>query len=123
MWLCRLEQDVPLLPERELDDAFRQQRGGQHHLLVGHRNIVDAQAAALDLPPRFAVRRDETGIDEGREDTDACFKFSLRNIDGRQAVGERAFLEGLACRLRSGICCIAAVHYGRRFGGESSSPR
>src|SRR3954467_3084829 len=54
--LCRPEQDVLLLAERQLDHAFRRQVGRrQRHLLVGDGLVVDAQAAAPDLAPCFPV--------------------------------------------------------------------
>src|ERR1700726_1373998 len=65
MRLCRLEQDVTLLAHRQLDHAFRRQVGRlQHHLLVGDRSIVDAQATALDLAPRLAIGCDKARSDE-----------------------------------------------------------
>ena len=41
---------VPLSPERQLDHALRREVAqGEHHLVVGHDLIVDAQSARLDL--------------------------------------------------------------------------
>src|SRR4051795_12304153 len=48
--LCRPEQDVAFLAKRKLDDALRRKmRWREHHLFVGHGEVVDAKAAALDL--------------------------------------------------------------------------
>src|SRR3979490_2176696 len=53
--LCRPEQDVALLAKRKLDHAFRRKmRRRQRHLLVSNGDVVDAETAALDLPPRLA---------------------------------------------------------------------
>src|ERR1700741_922087 len=72
MGLCRLEQDVTLLAQRQLDHAFRREiRVRQRHALVGHRRVVDTQAAALDLPPRFAVRGKQPRFDEGCQQLNA----------------------------------------------------
>jgi len=69
--LGRLEQDVLFLPHGKLDDAFRREVGRrQNHLLVGDGGIVDAQAAALDLAPRLAVRGDEAGFHERVQNAD-----------------------------------------------------
>ena len=52
----RLQQHVPLLAERQLDDALRRElRRRERHLLIGHSYIVDLEAAALDLTARFAI--------------------------------------------------------------------
>ncbi len=77
--------------------------------------VIDAQAAALDLAPCFAVGGDEARLDEGVEHTDAGVKFAARNFNRRQALGERAFLESAArsfCRFIGGV---AAVQQRGRF--------
>ena len=49
--------------ERKLDHAFRRQiLGGQHHFLVTYRDVVDLEAAGLDLAARFAVGGDQSGL-------------------------------------------------------------
>src|SRR5579871_2854098 len=58
--LHRLQQNMPLSPERELDHALgREVTNRQRHLLVGHGLVVDPQSARLDLTARLAVRGDE----------------------------------------------------------------
>ena len=55
--------------------------GLQHHLLVGDRDVVDAQAAALDLAPRLAIRGDKAGLDEGSASTPSSgFEFAARKF-------------------------------------------
>src|SRR3954470_9569348 len=72
MCLCRLEQHVTLPAERQLDDAFRREvLQVQDRLLVGDGGIVEAKAAALDLTPRLAVRRNQAHLDERRKYADA----------------------------------------------------
>src|SRR5256885_1628842 len=83
--LCRLEQDVLLLTHRELDDAFgREIARVEDHLLVTHGSIIDTKSAALDLAARLAVRCDEAGLDEHRQDADAGLKFAARNFHRRR---------------------------------------
>src|SRR5260370_4985245 len=76
MRLCRLEQDVALFAKGQFYDAFGcQVLERQHHLLVGDNNVVDAQAAALDLAPGFAVGCDKPNCDVSVKDTVASFEF------------------------------------------------
>src|SRR5690606_2812264 len=94
--LHRLEQDVLLLAERNLDDAFRRQvRTVERELLVADGVVVDAKPAGLDLTPRFAGRGDKSRRGRGGEHAIALIKRTCGNIDGRQRVGEGAFLERL----------------------------
>ena len=79
--------------------------GIQRHLLVGDGNVVDAQAAALDLAPRLAVGGNEARLDEGGEHADAGIKFAARNFHCRQVFGDRAFLK----RLPRGLCGLLAA--------------
>src|SRR6476646_1633157 len=79
--LCRLEQDVALPAERELDDALRcEVFSRQHHLLVRDSDVVDAQAAALDLAPCLAVGGDQACPDEGREHAGAGVEFGAWDV-------------------------------------------
>src|SRR5438876_11493489 len=56
----RLKQHVALLAERELDDAFgREIAPCEQHLFVCYRDIVDLEAAGLDLPLRLPIRGDQ----------------------------------------------------------------
>ena len=57
-------------------------------------------------------------LDEERGDRDAGVEFGGGDIDGRQRLGDRAFLEGAARRLRRFVGGGAAVEEGGRFGGE-----
>src|SRR5450830_1674916 len=82
--LCALQQHVPLLAQRQLDGTVLYQVCGRQRLLVvGDDGVVDAQAAALDLAPRFAVRGDKAGPDEGGDDAEAC-QFRLWNFHRRK---------------------------------------
>ena len=68
----------------------------QHHLLVADRDVIDAEPAALDLAPCFAVRCHEACPDKPGQYADAGLKFAAGNLDGRQIGVDRAFLKGLA---------------------------
>ena len=93
----RLEQDVPLAAERELDHAFRRDVGfADRSLVAGHANVVDHDRIVGDRAPHFAVRGGEARLDEGGEHADAGFEVGPRHFDGRQAGAEAAFLEGRA---------------------------
>jgi len=50
-----LQQDVPLAAQRKLDDAFPQVGERELGGLIGDHPVVDAQAAAGNLPPRLTV--------------------------------------------------------------------
>ena len=45
--------------------------GFENGFLVGNRLVVDLQAAALDLPPRLAVRGDQARFHERGQNADA----------------------------------------------------
>src|SRR3981081_1666255 len=109
---------MPLPAERELDHALgREIARRQHHLLVAHGLVVDLEAARLDLTPPLAVRGDEAGLlGKGRQHTDALFELGRRDLDGGQAGGERAFLEGLPRRRLGGLRRPPAL-------GQSGGPR
>src|SRR6185437_7162277 len=110
MRLCRPEQDVTLLAERQFDHAFGCEIGRpQNHSLVGQRDVIDAKAAALDLAPCLAVGADEPGLDEGCQDAETGLKLGLRNFNRRQVLRDGAFLEGLPRRLRRLPCGFGAV--------------
>src|ERR1700730_5094894 len=82
MRLCRLEEDVTFRAGPLFYRALRGEIGGrQRHLLVGDRGIVDANAAALDLAARFAVRCDQTCLYENRQHADSGLKFAFPNPD------------------------------------------
>ena len=53
------------LAERELDRAVDQIRLAQHGAFIRDRRVVDAQAAALDLPARGPVAATTTAADDG----------------------------------------------------------
>src|ERR1700674_3792734 len=94
MRLCRLEQDVALLAERQFYNAFgREILEREHHLLVLNDHIVDAETAALDLAAGLAIRRDKAGPDEQRQHADAGFEFGARNFHARQVFRDPAFLK------------------------------
>jgi hypothetical protein len=64
--------------QAKLDDAFgREMRGRERHLLVDNRDIIHLQAAALDLPPRLAVRCDQAGAHEGGKNAERRFEFTV----------------------------------------------
>ena len=101
---------MALLAQRQLDHAFRREIAAiQRHLLVGDRGIVDAQATALDLAARLAIRCDQARFDEQPEHAGAGFEFGVRNLDRRQAFGDGAFLKGLPRGFGRGIGRVAAV--------------
>ena len=52
--LFRPQQDVPFAAQRQLDGTVDQVRLTEHGPLVGHRSVIDAQAAALDLAAGLA---------------------------------------------------------------------
>src|SRR3981081_3260893 len=111
--LCRPEQDVALLAERQFDHAlWREIAGPQDHLLVCNSDIVDAQPAALDLSARLAVRRDKSGPDEQRRHADAGFEFSAGNFYGGKIFGDRAFLKSLPGGFRRGSVCSSTWQWG-----------
>ena len=111
--LHRLQQHVALFSERQLDHAFRRQlRLRQRHFLVGHGNVVDPDAAALDLTAGVAVGGDEAGLHEGGEHAQSARQLGLRNLDGRQRLRQRAFLEGAARGFRGFIGGGAPMHEG-----------
>src|SRR4030081_1773305 len=104
MRLCRPEQDVALLANRQFYDALRSEVCElEHHLLVADRGIVDAQSAALDLAPRLAIRGDEAGLDEPRQHADAGFQFGASNFHRGEVFGDRAFLKSLPCGFGCGV--------------------
>ncbi len=76
------------------------------------------QAAALDLAARFAVRADQAGPDEGGEHADARLELGARDLDRRQRLRERAFLEGAARGLGGFVGGGAAVHQRGRLGRQ-----
>ena len=83
--LNELQQHVLFAAEGQLDDAFGcQQRRCQHHALVGHGRVVDAQSAGLDLTPRLAVRGDEPGFHENVQNAEAGIELRFRDIERRQ---------------------------------------
>src|SRR5256885_15482519 len=95
--LDRLQQHVPLPSERQLDDASsREMVERERHLLVGDRDVVHFEPAALDVAARLAVRRYEAGLDKGREHAEAGFELRARALDRGQRLGESSFLEGAA---------------------------
>jgi hypothetical protein len=105
MRLCRLEQDVALSSNGKLDDTFgREIPKRQDHLLVGSRDVIDAQSAALDLAPCFAVGRDEACLDERRQNAEAGLEFGTRDFYLREIFRDRAFLKRLpgSCRRNPG---------------------
>ncbi len=64
--LDRLEQDVPLAAERQLDHAVRRDIGfADRRLVAGDANVVDHDGVVGDGAPHFAVRGGEPGLDEG----------------------------------------------------------
>jgi len=52
--LFRPQQDVPFTAQRQLDGTVDQVRLTEHGPLVGHRGVIDAQAATLDLAAGLA---------------------------------------------------------------------
>ena len=82
--------------------------------------VVDPQAAALDLPARLAGRGHELRIfgAEGGQHAEARVEQLGRDLDGRQAFGQRALLEGLARGLGGLLRGLAAVEEGGRFRRE-----
>src|SRR5262249_70559 len=118
--LDRLEQNVPLSSERKLYHAFgREVPQAEHHLVVGHGLVVDPQSARLDLTGRLAVGGAGAALPRKRvEHADALLQLGARHLDGRQAGGERAFLEGLARGRGRGLGGRAAVQERGRLGGE-----
>ena len=113
------QQHVLLFAERNLDHAFRRQvRAGERELLVADGRVVDAQAAGLDLPARFPGRGHKPRRHRCGEHAVTLVERARRNVDGRQGVGERAFLEGLARRSFGLIRSGAAVHQRGRLVGE-----
>src|SRR6266403_5319884 len=94
MRLSRLEQDVALFAEGELDHALRRKLlEREHHLLIADDRVVDTQPAALDLAPRLAIGRDKAGPDEQRQHADARFEFAARNFHAWQVFADGAFLK------------------------------
>src|ERR1700676_1243782 len=110
MRLCRLEQDVALLADGQFYHAFRCEIPRlQHHLFVGHGNVVDAKTAALDLTTRLAVGGDEAGLDEQPQHAAAGFEFGAGNFDTRKVFRDPAFLKGLPCGFRRRVGRVRAV--------------
>ena len=94
----RLQQDVLLLAERQLDDAVvRQIVRAKHALVVLLALVVDFHRAALDVPAHLAVGAAQTSRDKGGQDADTRFEVTSGNLDGRQALGGLAFFKCLAC--------------------------
>src|SRR3982074_2522236 len=117
MRLCRLEQDVPLLAERQFYHAFRREvLGLQGHLLVRNGDVVDAQPAALDLPPRLAIRSDETRFHKSSENTKFGFELAARDTHGRKVFRDHAFLKSLPRGFGCGVRGIATVQQRGCFG-------
>ena len=91
------DQNVLLLAERQLDHAVGREIGGRDDApVVADRLVVDAHRAALDVTARLAVRGRKPGRDEQRQDADAGLELCPADLDRRQRIGGRAFLEGLA---------------------------
>ena len=109
---------MTLAAERELDgaidDIVRRQFGG----LVPDRCVVDAQAAAGDLPARLAVGFDEAGLDKGLEHADARRQLGCGNRRRRQAGGAPAFFERLLGGPLGGRGRPAPVHQRGRLGRQ-----
>src|SRR5262245_959806 len=118
--LDRPDEGVPLLAERELDDAFRREIGeGQFPPFIRHGHIVDLDAAALDLTPRLAGRGDEAGMGTCGEHAPALFQLDAGDLDRRQRYGDLALLEGRSRRLGGAVGGVASVHERGRFGREN----
>ena len=83
--------------------------GVEHHLLIGDGNVVDAEAAALDLSTRFAIGGDEARLDERGEHADAGIQLATRNFHGGQGFRDGAFLEGAPGRFGGLVGCVAPV--------------
>ena len=66
-----LQQDVLLLSEGQLDSAVPQFGTPKHHLVVGHRLVIDTQTATADLSARIAIRCRPAGARKSRQDADA----------------------------------------------------
>src|SRR5260370_31976098 len=107
-----------LAAERKLHDAPAEFARSDTRLFVSDDDAVDAQPAALDLPPRLAVGADKAGARESAEDAEAGRKFRLGDLDGRQALGERAFLEGAPRPFGRGRRGLRAMQERRRLIGE-----
>src|SRR5436190_5035800 len=108
MRLCRLEQDVALFAERQLDDTFTRKLGRrQDHLFVSSYRVVDPQPATLDLTARLAIRRDKPRPDENREHTEAGLEFRAGNFYRWKIFRDCAFLESLPGGFGGGFGGIA----------------
>ncbi|MND53333.1 hypothetical protein D3C80_443680 [compost metagenome] len=66
----------------------------------------------------FTVRCGKTSLDDQGQQADPGFQLALCNIDRRQIVGKRTFLEGLASRFCRLLGVFATVQHGGHFGRE-----
>src|ERR1700734_651927 len=116
MRLCRLEQDVALLAQRQLDHAFRRQIGErEYHPLVGNDPVVDAETAALDLAARFTIRCYKSDCDVGGEDSVSTFKVMPRDFKRWQGLCNDSFLKSLSSGRGSLVCCGSAMQQRSSF--------
>ena len=115
----RLQQHVLLLAERQLDAAVGGDVGrGEQRLLVDHRLVVDAQAAALNLPARLAVGLDQPRLHERRQHADAACKFRCASSTVGRPSAEAPCSNVCARGLGGRLGLLAPVQQRRRLGRQ-----
>ena len=118
--LCRLEQDVLLLAERQLDHAF-----GRRDRPASAPSSRRVTGSSLTRRPPPLIWRRASPLEATRPAlTNAvstprpAVQLAARNFDRRQALGERAFLESLLRGLGGLVGGVAAVQQRGRLGRQ-----
>src|SRR5207237_3389472 len=103
----------------ELDPAFRIEIADRYRMhLARHDRIVEPRAAALDQPPRLAVRGGEPGAYKQLESRHAALPRISRDLNLQQLTASAARLEHLARGIGRGVRGGAAMRQRGRLGGQ-----
>src|SRR6266700_1803411 len=117
--LDRLDEDVLLLADGELDHAFRVQiieTCRRPH--ITDRRIVHAKSSALNEAPRLAGRAGESGKMGERRDGNAGSELRALYAKAGKSCRRCAFLEGAPSGFGGLLGCFTSMAKRRRFGGE-----